>query len=89
VQIFVGGIIVIGVLMAILGFNGNQIDYVIQWLIPLGINFILSSLVGTLIDAYGGRFLRNVTLTVPIWKFKFSISIFAILTFVIKIWWFG
>lgn len=89
VQIFVGAIVVIGVLMAVLGFNGNQIDNVIQWLIPLGLNFILSSLVGTIIEAYGGDFLKKITLTIPIWKLNFSISLFAILTIVIKFWWFG
>ncbi|MFH1290849.1 MAG: hypothetical protein ABIH92_05605 [Nanoarchaeota archaeon] len=89
VQIFVGGIIIIGVLMAVLGFNGEQIDLVIQWFIPLGLNFIFSSLVGTIIEAYGGEGLKKISLTIPIWRFSFSISLFVILTAIIKFWWFG
>lgn len=89
VQIFVGGIVVIAILMAVLGFNGDQIDNVIEWLIPLGLNLIFSSLIGTIIEAYGGDILKNITLTIKIWKFSFSITIFAILVFVIKLWWFG
>jgi hypothetical protein len=89
VQIFVGGIIVIAILMAVLGFNGAQIDKVVQWFIPLGLNFIMSSFVGTIIEAYGGDVLKKIVLNIPIWKFNFSISLFAILTIAIKIWWFG
>ena len=89
IQIFVGGIIIIGVVMAVLGFNGNQIDGVIQWFIPLSLNFVFSSLIGTIIEAYGGEGLKKITLTIPIWKFNISISVFAVLVLIIKFWWFG
>lgn len=75
--------------MAVLGFNGSQIDKVIQWFIPLGVNLVLSSFIGTIIEAYGGKRLKEITLTKKIWKFNFSITIFGILTLIIKFWWFS
>lgn len=88
VQIFVGVIIVVAVAMTVLGFSGFQIDKVINWIIPIGISFILSAFIGTIIEAYGGDGLKNVTLTIPIGKFHFSISLFTLLTILLKWWWF-
>jgi hypothetical protein len=86
IKLLVFGIFFIGLLMAILGFSGKQIDNVIQWFIPLCINFIISSFIGTIIEAYSGDSFKKISLTVPIWKFNFSISLFAILVVVIKLW---
>lgn len=88
VQVFVGGIIIIAVAMTLIGFNGEQIDITIQWIIPIGISFILSSFIGTVIEGFGGGVLKTITLTIPIGKFGISISVFAILIFTIKHLWF-
>ena len=88
IQLFVGGIMILVIIMAIIGFDGSSIDRAIQWVIPLGLSFILSSFVGTIIESFGGGVLKTITLTIPIGKFGISISIFAVAVFLIKIWWF-
>lgn len=85
VKLVVFGIVVIGILMALLGFNGSQIDKFLGWIIALGINFILSAYVGEAIENFGLGWLKGISFTVGEEDgFNFSISLFVILVFVIK-----
>jgi hypothetical protein len=88
VQIFVGGIVFIAFLMAILGFNGETIDKIIKILMPLGISFILSAFVGTFLESLSGDTLKKIFIVIPLWKFNISVSLFFIITILIKWWWF-
>jgi hypothetical protein len=86
VNLFVGTIIFLGIIMALLGFNGVSIDKTINWLIPLGISFISSALIGELVEKYSGDFFKKITLTYNIFDYEFSITAFPILVFIIKFW---
>jgi len=74
------------IIMALLGFSGSAINRVSEWFVPIFISLILSIVAGQLIEAFGGGFLRTITINVPIWKFKFPVTLFAILVFIIKRW---
>ncbi len=86
VNIFVSGIIILAIVLALMGFDGQTIDKIIDWLIPIGLSFILSALVGTIIEGFGGDALKNIFVVIPIWKFEISLSLFVIATFVLKLW---
>lgn len=86
VNLFVGTIIILGVSMAILGFSGVTIDKTINWLIPIGVSFILSAFIGEWIEKYTEDFFKKITLTFNILDYEFSITAFSILVFVIKFW---
>jgi hypothetical protein len=89
VQIFVGGIVILAIVMALVGFEGGQIDNVINWLIPIGISFMLSAFVGEWLEVLTGDFFKEIYLSFPVWKFRVNIPLFVILVFLIKVWWFG
>ena len=81
-NIFVGIIIFIVFLGLIFGFNG---DKVINWIIPLGISFILTGISGDLLENLTGDFFKEIHLSFPIGNFRINIPVFVILTFLIKI----
>ena len=89
VKIFVGLIFVLAIVLASMGYTGSQIDRVLNWLIPIGISFVLSAFVGEILEKFTGEFFKKIYLSFPLWKFRVNIPLFLILVFLIKIWWFG
>jgi len=86
VLIFVGVIIILSIILALMGFNGETIDKVINLLIPIGLSLILSAFVGAIIERFSGDTLKKIFIVIPIWKFNVSVSLFVIATILIKIW---
>ena len=89
IQILVGVIILISLIGAILGWSVSAVDKVINFIIPIGISFALSALIGEILERFNLDFLKKIFLVIPIWKFKFSISAFTIIVIILKKWWFG
>lgn len=91
VNLFVGTIIVLSVVMALLGFSGISIDKTIIWLIPIGLSFILSAFVGGLIEKWTGDFFKKIyfSFKVPFTDFRVNLPLIIPLTLIIKFWWFG
>ena len=89
VKLFVGTIIILGILMIILGFNGQDIDKASNWLIPIGLSFLSSAYIGDWIEGRSGGFFKKIYLSFPIpmknRKFRVNIPISIILFFLIKI----
>jgi hypothetical protein len=44
---------------------------------------------GAIVEAFTGELLKKITLTITIGDFSFSITAFAIATFIVKVWLFG
>ena len=78
----------VAVFMALIGFNGPQIDKLINWIIPIGVSFMLSALVGEILEKFTGDFFNNIYLSFPLnikdFDFTVNIPLFVILVFVIK-----
>jgi hypothetical protein len=72
------------IIMAVLGFSSGAINKITEWFIPIFISLILSLVAGQIIEAFGGGFLKAITINVPIWKFNFPLSLFTLLVLVIK-----
>jgi len=81
------------VLVAFLGaaFNIPWVltNWIIQWLISAFIGSVFSLVAGAIVEAFTGAFLKKITLTISIGSLKFSITAFAIATFIVKVWLFG
>jgi hypothetical protein len=82
-DIFVSVIIGIVFIGLIFGFSS---DKVINWIIPLGISFILTGIAGDLLESITGDFFKKIHLSFSILGFRLNIPLFIILTFLIKIW---
>lgn len=62
---------------------------IIQWLVGAFIGSVLSLVSGSLIEAFTGDLLKKIALNITIYGFEFSITVFAIATFIVKVWLFG
>ena len=83
-ELFFGVLIIVIILGAYFSFSTESL--INNWIIPLGISFILSGIIGDIIEGIRGKFLKKISLPIKIGKFKFSISAFAVLVVVLKIW---
>jgi hypothetical protein len=81
------------VLVAILGafFNipSALTNWVIQYLIGAFVGSVFSLVAGALVEAFTGDLLKKITLTFEVFGFQFSFTVFAIATFIVKVWLFG
>ena len=84
--IVVWGIVAFSLAGVILGIST---DGPINFLLPLGISFMLSAFVGEVIEKFTGDFFKERYLSFPIRKFQVNIPLMIILTIILKIWWFG
>jgi len=62
---------------------------IIQWLVGVFIGSVFSFVAGALVEAFSGNFLKKIALNITIFDLKFSITAFAIATFIVKVWLFG
>jgi len=82
-EIFVGLIVAIALLGMILNFNFNKL---INFVLPLGISFILTGLSGDLLEELTGDFFKKRHMSFKIKRHRINVPMFLILTIIIKIW---
>jgi hypothetical protein len=63
-----------------------MIDWVMQFLVSGIIGAIFSLLSGTIVQAFTGQLLEKLSLTITIRGYKFSITAFAIATWIVQRW---
>lgn len=86
-KLFVYIIILVVILGVIFDFSPDNL--INNWVVPLGISFIFSGIIGEMIEKNGGAFLKKVFIQIPIRKFNFSVSVFAVSVIIIKYWLFN
>lgn len=86
IQLVLGGVIIIAIIGTLYNWPTSIIDLLINWSMAIMISLILSAVAGKLIESFSGDLLKNIFLVVKIWKFDVSISVFTILTFILKVW---
>jgi len=89
IQLLVGVILLIFLVGIIFGWSPNTSDRIITWVIPAGISFALTAFSGELIENFTGEAFKRILITVPLGKYEFSLSLFTLLTFILKKWMFG
>jgi len=82
-------IILVAFLGAVFNIPFALTNIIIQWLIGIFVGSLCSLVAGTLVEAFTGDLLKTITITIEISDFHISITVFAIVTFVVKIWLFG
>jgi hypothetical protein len=82
-------IILVVVVGAIFQIPSALINGAVQWLIGALIGSIFSLVAGTIVEAFTGDLLKKIALNINIHGFEFSITAFAIATFIVKVWLFG
>jgi hypothetical protein len=82
-------IVLVAVLGALFNIPFALTNWVIQYLIGAFVGSVCSLVAGSLVEAFTGDLLKKITLTFEILGLNFSITIFAIATFIVKVWLFG
>ncbi|HLE75839.1 MAG TPA: hypothetical protein VI864_07345 [Candidatus Bathyarchaeia archaeon] len=82
-------IVLVAVLGAFLNIPLALTNTIIQWLVGAFIGSVCSLVAGYLVEAFSGDLLKRIALNITISGFEFSITAFAIATFIVKVWLFG
>ena len=89
IEVIVYLIILVVVLGALFNIPMALTNWIIQWLIGALVGSVFSLVAGAIVEAFTGELLKKITLTINIGDFSFSITAFAIATFIVKVWLFG
>lgn len=82
-------IVLVAFLGAVFNIPSALTNMAIQYLIGAFVGSVFSLVAGTLVEAFTGNLLKKITLTFEIGDFHFSVTVFAIVAFVAKVWLFG
>lgn len=88
-ELILYAIVLVAVVGALLNVPLWLTNTVIQWLVSAFTGMVFSLVAGSLIKAFTGDLLKKIALNITIYKFEFSITAFAIATFIVKVWLFG
>ncbi len=77
--------VMIFVVLAVLGFSGNTIDKIAHFLYAVVlVSIILSGIIGSVIEKFGGDFLKKYSYNFKVYGVNFSVTVFALLVMIIK-----
>jgi large-conductance mechanosensitive channel len=79
-------IIIVVVAAAFLRIPQWLTNWIVQWLISALVGTVFSMTAAAIVEAFTGDLLKSITLTVEIGDFKFSVTAFAIVTIIVKLW---
>jgi hypothetical protein len=82
-------IVLVAIIGALFNIPSALTNWVVQYLIGAFIGSIFSLIAGTLVEAFTGDLLKKIALTFKVFGFQFSFTVFAIATFIVKVWLFG
>ncbi len=85
VKAIFGVIILIAVAGALYGWPDKIIQLAIEWGITIIIAVIMSGISGEIVEKFTGDTLKTITLTVEIADINFSVSLFFIATFAVRL----
>jgi hypothetical protein len=88
-ELILYAIVLVAIVGAFLNIPSWLTNGVIQWLIGAFTGLVFSIVAGSLVEAFTGDLLKKIALNIEFRGIGFSITIFAIATFVVKIWLFG
>jgi len=89
-QLIIYVILVVAIVGSFLGLSSNTTNMIIQWLLSIFVGILTSMVVGRIVEAFTGNWLKMIFITIPITdNFSISISVFVITVFVVKFLLFG
>jgi len=82
-------IILVAFLGAVFNIPNALTNWIIQLLVSAFIGSVFSLVAGAIVGAFTEDLFKKITLTISIRGFKISFTVFAIATFIVKVWLFG
>ena len=89
VELLVYLIIVVVLLGAFFSIPTFITNWIVQWLIGAIVGSVFSLAAGAIVEAFTEDFLKKIAINIEIGGFNFSVTVFAIATFIVKVWLFG
>ena len=83
------GIVIVSAIGGYLSIPPGVIDSINKLIIGLFVGAVTSFLAGTIVEGFTGNFLKPFALNIEILGISFSITAFAIATFLVETWLFG
>jgi len=74
------------IVLALLGANQSTINWAIKLFGGALAGMITSAAAGGIVERAGGDLLKRIFVVLRIWKFKFSVTAFAIATTIVEVW---
>ena len=88
-MLIIYAIVLVAILGAVLNIPSALTNTIIQWLIGAFVGAVCSIVAGYLVEGFSGDLLKKIALNISIFGFEFSITAFAVVTFIVKVWLFG
>jgi len=86
-QLIILVIVLVVVAGALLGIPQDWTNWIVQWLISAFIGTVFSTVAASIVEAFTGDLLKTILISIEITdEVKFSISLFAIATIIVKYW---
>ena len=86
-QLIILVIVLVVVAGALLGIPQDWTNWIVQWLISAFIGTIFSVVAASIVEAFTGDVLKTILISIEITDdIRFSISLFAIATIIVKYW---
>ena len=82
-------IVLVVVVGALLNIPSALTNSIIQLLVGVFIGSFCSFVAGSLVEAFSGDLFKQFAWNIELFGFKFSITAFAIATFIVNVWLFG
>ncbi|MCW4023340.1 MAG: hypothetical protein NWF02_09300 [Candidatus Bathyarchaeota archaeon] len=82
-------IIALAIVFALLHVPDDITNWVLNALVGLVVSSVCSVVAGSLVKAFTGDWLKKIAINKKIFGINFSITIFAIVTFIVEKWIFG
>lgn len=82
-------IIAVVVVCALLNVTPDVTNWIVNVLVGLVISSVCSLVAGSLVEAFTGDWLKKIAINKEIFGINFSITVFAIVTFIVEKWIFG
>lgn len=89
IELIIYLIIIVVFLSAVFNIPAFVTNWIVQWLISAIIGSVFSLVAGVIVEAFTGDFLKTIAINIEIGGFKFSVTAFAVATFIVKVWLFG
>ena len=85
IENMIGGLTLLIIVMALLGFSVGTIDFIVNIIIKyVIISAIFSYVVENLVENLTGDTFKKILIPIKIKGFKFSLSVFVIIVFILK-----
>ena len=89
VHLIIYAMIAIALIGSLLGLSNESMNLIFELLTSIMVGIILSMVAGTIVESITGEHLKKIMINIEIFGFNISITMFIIVTIIVKILLFG